>query len=67
LLVAGRFHVDYKTAIPTLLQQYRPHLRIQTITAMPIAATHTVSLHDLRQQHLADYVWFTRPVLHEQQ
>jgi uncharacterized iron-regulated protein len=60
-LLAGRFHTDYGTAIPALLQERRPHLRLQSITAMPVAATDTIDLHQLAQDRLADYVWFTPP------
>ena len=61
LLLAGRFHTDYGTAIPALLLQQRPHLNIQRITAMPIEPTSTVALHQLVQEDLAEYVWFTKP------
>lgn len=61
LLLAGRFHTDYGTATPALLRQQRPHLKMQRLTAMPVAPTDTVTLRQLAREDLADYVWFTKP------
>jgi len=58
LAIAGRFHFDYGLAIPALLQQRRPHVTIQRVTTMALAADETLPLLELAKEHLADYVWF---------
>jgi uncharacterized iron-regulated protein len=59
--IAGRFHFDYGLAIPALLQQRRPHVTIQRVTATAVASDAIVDLQDLAQEALADYVWFAPP------
>ena len=61
LAIAGRFHFDYGLAIPALLQQRRPHVALQRVTTLTIAADETVDLLELAREHLADYVWFAPP------
>ena len=61
LAIAGRFHFDYGLAIPALLQQRRPHVTLQRVTTLTIAADETVDLLELAREHLADYVWFAPP------
>lgn len=61
LAIAGRFHFDYGLAIPALLQQGRPHVTIQRVTTMTIAADESVDLLELAREHLADCVWFAPP------
>jgi uncharacterized iron-regulated protein len=61
LAIAGRFHFDYGLAIPALLQQRRPHVTIQRVTATAVASDAIVDLQDLAQEALADYVWFAPP------
>jgi len=61
LAIAGRFHFDYGLAIPALLQQRQPHVTIQRVTTMTVAADETIPLLELAREHLADYVWFAPP------
>jgi len=61
LTIAGRFHFDYGLAIPALLQQRQPHVTIQRVTTMTVAADETIPLLELAREHLADYVWFAPP------
>ena len=61
LAIAGRFHVDYGLAIPTMLQQRRPHVTIRRVTTMSVATDETIDLRKLAQETLADYVWFVPP------
>lgn len=61
LAIAGRFHFDYGLAIPALLQQRQPHVTIQRVATIAIAADETVDLLELAREHLADYVWFAPP------
>lgn len=61
LAIAGRFHFDYGLAIPALLQQRQPHVTIQRVTTIAVAADETVDLLELAREHLADYVWFAPP------
>ena len=61
LAIAGRFHVDYGLAIPDLLRQRRPHVTMQRVTTMAIAADDIIDLRDLAREALADYVWFAPP------
>jgi uncharacterized iron-regulated protein len=61
LAIAGRFHFDYGVAIPALLRQRRPHVTIQRVTAMAVAADDIIDLRDLVREALADYVWFAQP------
>jgi uncharacterized iron-regulated protein len=61
LAIAGRFHFDYGLAIPALLQQRRPHVTLQRVTTMAVAADDMVDLRELMRENLADYVWFAPP------
>jgi uncharacterized iron-regulated protein len=61
LAIAGRFHFDYGLAIPALLRQRRPHVTMQRVTTMAIAADDSIDLRDLARETLADYVWFVPP------
>jgi uncharacterized iron-regulated protein len=61
LAIAGRFHVDYGLAIPTMLRQRRPHVTIRRVTTMSVAADEIIDLRKLAQETLADYVWFAPP------
>lgn len=61
LAVAGRFHFDYGLAIPALLRQRQPHVTMQRVTTMAVAADDIVDLRDLARGALADYVWFVPP------
>ena len=61
LAIAGRFHFDYGLAIPALLRQRRPHVTIQRVTTMTVAADAMIDLRDLAREALADYVWFAPP------
>jgi len=61
LAIAGRFHFDYGLAIPALLRQRRPHVTMQRVTTMAIAADDIIDLRDLAREALADYVWFAPP------
>jgi len=61
LAIAGRFHFEYGLAIPALLQQRRPHVTMQRVTTMTVAADETIPLSALAREHLADYVWFAPP------
>jgi len=61
LAIAGRFHFDYGLAIPALLRQRRPHVTMQRVTAMAVAADDIIDLRDLAREALADYVWFAPP------
>src|SRR5262249_40174743 len=61
LAIAGRFHWDYGLAIPALLQQRRPHVTLQRITTMAVAAHEPVNLLELAREGWTDYVWFAPP------
>jgi uncharacterized iron-regulated protein len=61
LAIAGRFHFDYGLAIPALLQQRQPHVTIQRVTTIAVAAEETIPVLELAKEHLADYVWFAPP------
>jgi uncharacterized iron-regulated protein len=61
LAIAGRFHFDYGLAIPTLLRQRQPHVMLQRVTTMAVAADDIIDLRDLARDTLADYVWFVSP------
>ena len=61
LAIAGRFHFDHGLAIPALLQQRRPHVTMQRVTTMAVAADETIPLLELAKEQLADYVWFAPP------
>jgi uncharacterized iron-regulated protein len=61
LAIAGRFHFDYGLAIPPALQQRQPHVTIQRVTTIAVAADETVDLLELAREQLADYVWFAPP------
>jgi uncharacterized iron-regulated protein len=61
LAIAGRFHFDYGLAIPALLRQRRPHVTMQRVTTMAVAADDIIDLRDLAREALADYVWFAPP------
>jgi len=61
LAIAGRFHFDYGLAIPALLQQRRPHVTIQRITTIAVAANEHMNLLELAREGLTDYVWFAPP------
>jgi uncharacterized iron-regulated protein len=61
LAIAGRFHFDYGLAIPALLRQRQPHVTMQRVTTMAVAADELIDLRDLAQEALADYVWFVSP------
>jgi uncharacterized iron-regulated protein len=61
LAIAGRFHVDYGTALPSLLHQRYPHATIRRITTMAVATEHTIDLRRLAQEAIADYLWFAPP------
>ncbi len=61
LAIAGRFHFDADLAIPALLRQHQPHVTIQRVTTMTVAADETIPLRELAREHLADYVWFAPP------
>jgi uncharacterized iron-regulated protein len=61
LAIAGRFHFDYGLAIPALLRQRRPHVTMQRVTTMAVAADDIIDLRDLAREALADYVWFVPP------
>jgi uncharacterized iron-regulated protein len=61
LAIAGRFHFDYGKAIPALLRQRNPHLRIAGITALAVDADRSIDLQRLAHEQIADYLWFTTP------
>jgi uncharacterized iron-regulated protein len=61
LAVAGRFHFDYGLAVPALLRQRRPHVTIQRITTMAVAAHERIDLLQLAREGVADYMWFAPP------
>jgi len=61
LAIAGRFHFDYGLAIPALLRQRRPHVSIQRVTTIAVAADDRIDLRELARETLADYVWFAPP------
>ncbi|MGQ4808354.1 hypothetical protein NKDENANG_01736 [Candidatus Entotheonellaceae bacterium PAL068K] len=61
LAIAGRFHFDYGLAIPALLQQRRPDIRMRRITTMAVPADNTVNLHRLAEEGIADYICFFPP------
>ena len=61
LAIAGRFHFDYGLAIPALLRQRRPHVTMQRVTTMAVAADDMIDLRDLARETLADYIWFAPP------
>jgi uncharacterized iron-regulated protein len=61
LAIAGRFHFDYGLAIPALLRQRRPHVRMRRVTTMAVAADENIDLRELAKENLADYVWFAPP------
>ncbi len=61
LAIAGRFHVDYGIAIPALLRQRHPHVRVVQLTAMTVADDSTVDLERLQADAIADYVYFFAP------
>jgi len=61
LAIAGRFHFDYGLAIPALLRQRRPHVTMQRVTTMAVAADDIIDLRDLARETLADYIWFAPP------
>jgi uncharacterized iron-regulated protein len=61
LALAGRFHVDYGTAIPALLRQRRQHLRVVRVTTMAVDANSLIDLRQFAREALADYLWFTPP------
>jgi len=61
LALAGRFHVDYGTAIPALLQQRRPHLRVVRMTTIAVDANSLIDFQQFAREALADYLWFTPP------
>ncbi len=61
LAIAGRFHVDYGIAIPALLQQHHPDLRIVRLTTMTVADDSHVDLERLQSEAIADYVYFFAP------
>src|SRR5262249_15575643 len=50
LTIAGGFHFDYGLAIPALLRQRRPHVTMQRVTAMAIAADEIIDLRDLARE-----------------
>jgi uncharacterized iron-regulated protein len=59
--LAGRFHFDYGTAIPALLQQRRQHTAMPRITAMTVAEDSVINLQQLAQDNIADYLWLSPP------
>lgn len=61
LAIAGRFHVDYGIAIPALLRQHHPNLRMVRLTTMTVADDSTVDLERLQSDAIADYVYFFAP------
>ena len=61
LAIAGRFHFDYGLAIPALLQQRQPHVTMQRVAAIAVAADDIIDLRDLARDALADYMWFVPP------
>jgi uncharacterized iron-regulated protein len=58
LVIAGRFHIDYGTALPTLLRQRRPEVQLRRLTTMTVEAGQTMNLQSMATEMLADYVWF---------
>jgi uncharacterized iron-regulated protein len=61
LAIAGRFHFDYGKAIPALLQQRRPELRVIRITTMAVEADSAIDLQQLAREEIATYLWFAPP------
>ena len=61
LAIAGRFHFDYGIAIPALLQQYRQQIIIRRLSTMALPPDHTIDIHDLAAQRIADYLYVFPP------
>lgn len=61
LAIAGRFHIDYGIAIPALLRQRHPDLRMVRLTTMTVADDSTIDLDRLQADAIADYVYFFAP------
>lgn len=61
LAIAGRFHVDYGIALPSLLAAQHAQVTMRRITTMTVAADHTVDLPDLQREAIADYIRFFPP------
>ena len=61
LAISGRFRFDYGLAVPSSLRQRRPHVTMQRVTTMAVAADDIIDLRDLAREALADYIWFAPP------
>jgi uncharacterized iron-regulated protein len=61
LAIAGRFHMDYGIALPSLLRQQRQQVVMQRLTTMSIAADSHIDLRHLREEDIADYIRFFPP------
>lgn len=61
LAIAGRFHVDYGIALPSLLYQRRQQVILRRISTISVGADSSIDLQHLRQEDIADYVRFFPP------
>lgn len=61
LTIAGRFHMDYGIALPSLLRQQRQQVVMQRLTTMSITADSSIDLRHLRKAGIADYIRFFPP------
>jgi uncharacterized iron-regulated protein len=61
LAIAGRFHMDYGIAIPSLLQQQQPQVKIRRITTMTVSHRSAIDLRQLQAENIADYIRFFAP------
>jgi uncharacterized iron-regulated protein len=61
LAIAGRFHMDYGIALPSLLRQQRQQVVMQRLTTMSVAADSRIDLRHLREEDIADYIRFFPP------
>jgi uncharacterized iron-regulated protein len=61
LAIAGRFHMDYGIALPSLLRQQRQQVVMQRLTTISVAADSSIDLRHLWEKGIADYVRFFPP------
>jgi hypothetical protein len=61
LAIAGRFHIDYGIALPSLLRQQRQQVVMRRLTTMSVTADSRIDLRHLWEEDIADYIRFFPP------